>query len=69
MTAKINPEPLLAELSKISAWLDRLATHDEAQAKDTRFETMRDAYTADAKNYRAIIKSIKAAIAKAEGKP
>lgn len=57
---------MLAELHKIAAWLDRLATHSETMAKGNRFETMVDAYTADAKNFRATLKQVTAAITAAE---
>ena len=52
--------PLLNELARLSAWLDRLASRAELSAKDTRFGTMREAWEADAKNYRATGKNAKA---------
>lgn len=50
---------LRGKLWKIIAWLDRLATHAETEAKTCRFESLRETYVADAKNYRASIADIK----------
>jgi hypothetical protein len=58
---------LLQKLQKVVAWLDRLATRAEKDAKDTRFVSLSEANAADAKNYRATIADISAAIAKATG--
>jgi len=58
---------LLKKCQQIVAWLDKLARHSEGQAATTRFETMREACLADAKNYRATAKDVQAAIAKATG--
>lgn len=49
---------LRAKLRKIVAWLDRQATQNEREARTCRFETLREGYLADAKNYRATIKDI-----------
>lgn len=56
---------LIAELEKIAVWLDRLASDCEASEKNCRFITLREAYASDAKNYRATIAHIRAAITKA----
>lgn len=53
-----------AELIKIAGWLERQATRDEAEAnKPNQFVTMREACLADAKNYRATAKHVRAALA------
>jgi hypothetical protein len=50
---------LRAKLWKVAAWLEGQVTQNEQAAQTCRFESLRDAYVADAKNYRAIIKDIK----------
>lgn len=56
---------LVAKLTKLHTWLTRLAERSENDAKATGFESMRAAYVADAKNYRATAVDIQAAIDKA----
>ncbi len=56
------------KLSKVRAWLVLLAKSAETKAKTERFVTLRDAYIADAKMYRATIADIDIALAKAEEK-
>lgn len=56
---------LLAKCEKIVAWLDRLAAKAEREAKDCRFITLKEAYEADAKNYRATAADVRTAIAQA----
>lgn len=56
--------PLLDVCEKIRAWLDRLAERCDKQAQDHRFESLVDANVADAKNYRAVVRELKAAVAK-----
>ena len=61
----VAPE-LLGKCEKVVAWLDRLASHAEANAaKNDRFPSLKEAEIADAKNYRASAKDIRAVIAKA----
>jgi len=57
---------LYGALKKVCIWLDKLADSAEANAKSTRFETMRVAWEADMKNYRATSNDLKKVIAKAE---
>jgi hypothetical protein len=52
----------VATLTKIRDWLERLANTADETAKDTRFISLSEASKADAKNFRAIIKDIDAAI-------
>jgi len=56
---------LYTEAVRIVEWLERLAAGTETLAKDTRFITLAEANAADAKNYRASAKGLRAAIAKA----
>ena len=56
------------EAVRVVAWLERLAANADKHAQDTRFMTLAEANKADAKNYRASIAGLKAAIAKAEGR-
>ncbi len=51
---------------KLVKWLHVLADDAEKTAKTTRFITMREAWEADTKNYRATAKDMEAALAKAE---
>ncbi len=62
-----NTNAMHKKLLKLRAWLVRLAEHSESQAKSTRFETMRDAYVADGKNYRATIADIDTVLPKGKG--
>lgn len=55
------------EAKRVVEWLERLAAHCDERAKDSRFPALAAANAADAKNYRASAKGLKAAIAKAEG--
>lgn len=57
---------LIRMLEKVAAWLDRLAYSSEQQATASRFVTLTDACTADAKNYRATAKDIRTAISEGE---
>jgi hypothetical protein len=50
---------LRGKLLKVVAWLDRQASYNEQQASICRFESLRQSYAADAKNYRAAIADIK----------
>jgi hypothetical protein len=56
------------EAGRVVEWIERLAATAENRAKDTRFPTLAEANAFDAKNYRASIHGLKAAIAKAEGR-
>jgi hypothetical protein len=56
------------EATRVVEWIERLAATAEERAKDTRFLSLSEANAFDAKNYRASIKGLRAAIAKAEGK-
>lgn len=47
-----------AALARMIRWLDSEATRAEASASTTRFETMKEAWTADAKNYRAMARDL-----------
>lgn len=49
---------LRTKLRKVAAWLDRLANAAERDAEGTRFETIREACQADARNYRATLNDI-----------
>ena len=61
--------PLLYEkLNKVRKWLVQLASSAEKKIETERFITLRDAYIADAKMYRATIADIDKALAFAEGK-
>lgn len=54
------------KLERVIAWLERQASHDEAQAKSCHFETLKKAYIADAKNYRRTAKDLREALAATE---
>ena len=56
---------LLEEGKKLVEWLDRLTARAEKEAKENAFITLREAYAADVKNFRATAKGMRAAIAKA----
>lgn len=58
---------LLEAGEKLVAWLEKLADHSELQAQTCQFQSLKDAYIFDAKNYRASVKEMKAAISKAKG--
>ena len=59
---------LLAKCEKIVAWLDRLAADAEASAAtNDRFDTLKVANIADAKNFRLTANDIRTVIAKAKG--
>ena len=61
--------PLLYEkLNKVRKWLVQLASSAEKKIETERFITLRDAYIADAKMYRATITDIDKALALAEGR-
>ena len=68
VTAVNAHEEMLAALQRVTKWLIRCAEADEERAKDTRFITLSEACTADAKNYRATAKDLQGAIDKALGK-
>ena len=68
VTAVNAHEEMLAALQRVTKWLIRCAEADEERAKDTRFSTLSEACTADAKNYRATAKDLQGAIDKARGK-
>ena len=53
-----NHRSLVDKLGKIVAWLERIATAAERSSVTCRFESMRAAYDADAKNYRKTIADI-----------
>ena len=57
-------EALEAALTKIATWMEKQADRDSSAAKATRFETLKHAYTADAKNYRAMAKDARAALSR-----
>lgn len=53
---KLKPDELLL---KISLWLQRLATNaDQQAAKSNQYLSLKAAYEADAKNYRAVVEEI-----------
>jgi len=54
---------LRGKLEKVIAWLNRLAERSEESIKTCRFESLNEAYRADAKNYRATAKDLQAALA------
>ncbi len=55
-------------LKKICGWLEAQAKRDEVNATTCRHLTLRDAYVADAKNYRAMAKDLGQTLALAERK-
>ena len=59
---------LLEEGKKLVEWLDRMTARAEKEAKENTFITLREAHAADAKNFRASVKGMRAAVLKAEGK-
>ena len=67
--AGINPEAvpdLVAKLEKVAVWLDRLTAHNKQLAAKTDYITLKEACEADAKNFGATAKDIRAALAKAK---
>ena len=63
-------EGALEVLDKIATWMERQAAHDEAEAsKPNQFITLKEAYTADAKNYRAMAKEARVALKSTNPKP
>lgn len=56
---------LMAKLEKIAAWQERLASNCKINAHKSRFETMKEAYAADAKNHAATAADIRSALANA----
>ena len=58
---------LLDYAERVTAWLERLAQCADQNATDTRFPSLAEAQTADAKNYRATARDGLKAIAKAKG--
>ena len=57
-------DDLVKWAEKVVDWAATSAERCEREATSTRFETMRDAYSSDAKNLRAIEREGRAAIAK-----
>ena len=51
---------------KVAEWMERQATRNESRATSERFESLKAAYLADAKNYRAMAKDIRTALAELE---
>lgn len=58
---------LAAALEKFTAWLERQATRERRQAETCNFESLREAWLADAKNHEAMAKDGRAALGKAGG--
>lgn len=54
---------LIAKAEKVAGWLDAQATAAQGCAQDTRFPSLAEANAADARNYRAIAKDLRAALA------
>ena len=57
---------LVQALTKIADWLERQAAKNDEDVKTCRFESLNEAYRADAKNYRAMAKHARAAL---DGQP
>ena len=58
-------EALEAVLTKIETWMEKQAARDEAEAaKPGQFAMLKEAYIADAKNYRAMAKDARAALSR-----
>lgn len=55
-----------AELRKVADWVERLLAYSESRAKDRQFPSLSEAHEADARNYRATLKSIRAALSTGE---
>ena len=67
--AGINPDAvpdMRAKLEKVAAWLDRLTAHNKQRAAKTDYITLKEACEADAKNFGATAKDIRATLAKAK---
>ena len=60
-------KPLVDVARKVTDWLERIATQSDKQAADKRFPSLAAASAADAKNYRAIAKSIFEALQRVKG--
>ena len=60
-------EAMRSTLLKIKDWLTKQVVQCDAEARDCRFISLKQAYLADAKNYRAVVNEIDAALT--EGKP
>lgn len=54
---------LAAKANKVAVWLGRSALIADTNAQDTRFPSLAEAFSADAKNYRAIEAELRAALA------
>jgi len=63
---KASNKALVKALEKVAAWLDRQTVNSENQAASTNLFTLRESCEADAKNYAATAKSIRAVLAKHE---
>ena len=59
-------EVLLKNLVKVADWLEDLKNQSKRGAETCAFLSLKDAYIADAKNYEATEKSVRAAISSAE---
>ena len=57
---------LVRELTKFADWLEWQAAKNDEDVKTCRFESLNEAYRADAKNYRAMAKHARAAL---DGQP
>ena len=55
---KTSHQRLLEALSKIAGWFEAQAKRNDQAVKTCRFESLNDAYRADAKNYRAMAKEV-----------
>lgn len=58
---------MYAKLGKIATWLEMLAARSEESLKTCRFESLNEAYRADAKNYRSTAADIRNVLRKADG--
>jgi hypothetical protein len=56
---------LIDKLKQLADWFENSAARSDKEEKICRFETLKSAYLADAKNYRAMAKDIRATIKKA----
>ena len=62
----MSEQAMRATLLKIKDWLTRQSLKNDLEAKNCQFMSLKAAYIADAKNYRAVVKEIDAAL---EDKP
>lgn len=62
-TEKAKAEALVVVSAKIASWFERQAARNEDKAKTERFVTLKDAYIKDAKNYRAMARDLRVALA------